>query len=114
MGPRVTKLHDRLLIADDGDVLTLGTSLNGVGKTTTVMSPVPPPARDSLKDEYERLWASATLVGPEPPKDVDEDGEGRQTVHRAATTTAPRTVKLIDATPSSAGPTGHAVRPDDA
>lgn len=50
-----TGLHDRVLMADDGDVLTVGTSLNGVGKTTTVVSPMPSPARESLRDEYERL-----------------------------------------------------------
>ena len=61
-----TELHDRIIIADDGDVLTIGTSLNGVGRTTTVMTPIPPPARESLRREYERLWSEATLVGPEP------------------------------------------------
>ncbi len=39
----------------DVDVLTVGTSINGVGKTTTVVSPMPSPARESLRDEYERL-----------------------------------------------------------
>ncbi|MDG4796958.1 hypothetical protein [Micromonospora sp. WMMD1082] len=67
-------LHDRVLIADDGDVLTVGTSLNGVGRTTTVMTPIPSPARKSLRDEYERLWSEATLVGPSPTEDeADED-----------------------------------------
>jgi hypothetical protein len=61
-----TELHDRILIADAGDVLTIGTSLNGVGRTTTVMTPIPPPARESLRREYERLWSEATLVNPEP------------------------------------------------
>lgn len=69
-------LHDRVLMADDGDVLTVGTSLNGVGRTTTVVSPMPSPARESLRDEYEHLWEDATLVGPQPDDDVDtDDGE---------------------------------------
>jgi hypothetical protein len=69
-----TELHDRVLVADDGDVLTVGTSLNGVGRTTTVMTPIPSPARESLRDEYERLWSEATLVGPSPAEeDADED-----------------------------------------
>ncbi|WP_148639698.1 MULTISPECIES: hypothetical protein [Brachybacterium] len=72
-----TGLHDRVLVADDGDVLTVGTSLNGVGKTTTVVSPMPSPARESLRDEYEHLWVEATLVGPQPEdEDADaDDGE---------------------------------------
>jgi len=70
-----TGLHDRVLIADDGDVITVGTSLNSVGRTTTVMSPLPSPARESLRDEFERAWADATLVGPEPNGDTEEDDE---------------------------------------
>jgi len=67
-------LHDRVLIADDGDVLTVGTSLNGIGRTTTVMTPIPSPARESLRHEYERLWSEAALVGPNPVKEgADED-----------------------------------------
>ncbi|MEU8166837.1 hypothetical protein AB0B97_10015 [Micromonospora sp. NPDC049004] len=77
-------LHDRVLIADDGDVLTVGTSLNGIGRTTTVMTPIPSPARESLRDEYERLWSEATLVGPstaeeeadEAPNNVGEPEAG--------------------------------------
>lgn len=71
-----TELHDRVLMADDGDVLTVGTSLNGVGRTTTVISPVPSPARESLRAVYEGLWSSASLVGPQPKQDREEqDGE---------------------------------------
>lgn len=72
-----TGLHDRVLLADDGDVITVGTSLNGVGRTTTVMSPMPSPARESLRDEYDRLWADAKLVGPEP-EDDEEPVDGGQ------------------------------------
>jgi len=68
-----TGLHDRVLVADDGDVLTVGTSLNGVGRTTTVMSPMPSPARESLLNEYERLWVDATLVGPQSDEDGQDD-----------------------------------------
>lgn len=56
------QLHDRLLLSDDGDVLTVGTSLNGVGRTTTVMTPIPSPARESLRAEYEQIWSEARLV----------------------------------------------------
>jgi len=46
-----TKLHDRVLLTNEGDVLTIGTSLNGVGRTTTVMTPIPRPAREALAEE---------------------------------------------------------------
>jgi len=65
------KLHDRVLLADEGDVLTIGTSLNGVGRTTTVMTPIPTPAREALAEEYARLWEEADLVGPEPVVQVE-------------------------------------------
>lgn len=68
-----TALHDRVLLADDGDISTIGTSLNGVGRTTTVMSPMPSPTRNALRDEYDRLWADASLVGPEPDEDEDDE-----------------------------------------
>ena len=69
-----TELHDRYLLADDGPVLTLGTSLNGVGRTTTVLTPMPSGAREVLRETYERLWADASLVGPQPVED-ETDGE---------------------------------------
>ncbi|SUA14147.1 Uncharacterised protein [Mycolicibacterium aichiense] len=77
-----TKLHDRILLTEDGAVLTLGTSLNSVGTTTTVMSPMPSPARESLRELCEQLWSEATLVGPqivevEPDDDgLDEENNG--------------------------------------
>jgi hypothetical protein len=78
-------LHDRLLIADDDElVMTLGTSLNGVGKTTTVLSEMPATACAALRDEYAKLWAEAELVGPPPVEDEqlededDQEDEGDQ------------------------------------
>lgn len=73
-----TRLHDRVLVAEDGSTYTLGTSLNGVGRTTTVFSPMPAPASEALSEEYEEVWESAELVGPQPPDDEDDaagDGE---------------------------------------
>jgi hypothetical protein len=73
-----TGLHDRYLIADDGGVMTLGTSVNGVGKTTTVMSEMPATASNALRDEYAQLWAEAELVGPPPVEDEQLEDEGDQ------------------------------------
>lgn len=69
-----TELHDRVLLADQGDVMTLGTSLNGVGRKTTVLAPLPSPAREALRQEYDRLWMEATLVGPVGPVSVQPGG----------------------------------------
>ena len=37
------------------------------------MTPIPSPARETLRVEYERLWTEATLVGPPPIEAEDED-----------------------------------------
>lgn len=71
-----TGLHDRYVFADDKNAFMLGTSLNGVGKTTTVLVPIPSPARESLRDTYERLWAEATLIGPQPVAEEQDEGDG--------------------------------------
>lgn len=67
------ELHDRVVIGDEGDVYTLGSSLNGVGRKTTVFTPMPDSAAQALEDEYEELWEAATLVGPTPPPVEDDD-----------------------------------------
>lgn len=69
-----TELHDRILVTDDETVLTLGTSLNGVGRTTTVLTPMPPTAGDVLRAKYAEIWENASLVGPQPDEE-DEDEE---------------------------------------
>ncbi|MDS1116385.1 hypothetical protein RD149_21815 [Gordonia westfalica] len=80
------ELHDRLLIADDEEepILTLGTSLNGVGRKLTVLSPVPSSEHSTLRDAYETIWENAELVGPEYDEDEalddeDSDNEGPDT-----------------------------------
>ncbi|ODR15989.1 hypothetical protein BHQ23_31490 [Mycobacterium gordonae] len=73
-----TALHDRVLIADaEEQVLTLGTSLNGVGKVTTVLSPMPEKAREVLRADYAQLWNDAELVGP-PTRTMQEDEAERE------------------------------------
>lgn len=72
-----TELHDRILVTDDETVLTLGTSLNGVGRTTTVLTPMPPTAGDVLRAKYAEIWNSASLVGPQPVE-ADEDDDADQ------------------------------------
>lgn len=67
-----TQLHDRVLIADDGAVTTLGTSMNGVGKKTTVLTPMPSPANETLREEYKQIWDAADLVGPQRNEEEDQ------------------------------------------
>lgn len=70
------QLHDRVLIAADGSVLTLGTSLNGVGRKLTVLSPIPRNQCDVFHETYEQIWDSATIVGPLPDDNESDEGVG--------------------------------------
>lgn len=56
-------LHDRMLIAETGDVFMLGASLNTVGVANTVFMRVPEPAAAALRTQVEDLWQSAEVVG---------------------------------------------------
>jgi hypothetical protein len=68
-----TEVHDRYLLADDGSVMSLGSSLVGVGRKTTVLTPLASPASAvaALRDEYEQMWERAELVGPQPTEHDD-------------------------------------------
>ena len=57
-----TELHDRAVITDEGEIYTIGTSLNGIGRTATTMVTMPSSVRDSLKQEYEQLWEDGTPI----------------------------------------------------
>ncbi|GAB2684611.1 hypothetical protein GCM10027070_25550 [Barrientosiimonas humi] len=64
-------VHDRVVVTDDSKVFTLGTSLNGIGKKTTILSPVPEPAATSLAKHYACLWQNADPV--KLPHAADDD-----------------------------------------
>jgi len=55
-------VHDRFSIPSSGSIEMLGTSLNGVGKKTTVLVPIEPPIADQIREAHETLWAEATPV----------------------------------------------------
>lgn len=57
-----TELHDRAVLTDEGEVYTIGTSLNGIGRTATTMVTMPSSVRDRLKQEYEQLWENGTPI----------------------------------------------------
>jgi len=59
-------LHDRLVIHHDGSVDTLGTSMNSVGRHTTVYTPMLGPAAASLSEEYEGVWKGAEILTAPP------------------------------------------------
>lgn len=66
---RATKsreLHDRCVIADDGQVLMLGTSLTGVGEHLSVIYPLPDTVAPKFRTGIEKIWASAEQVEPQP------------------------------------------------
>jgi hypothetical protein len=64
--------HDRVVLGAKGS-FTLGTSLNGVGTTTTVLTPLPPAAADALRAETESIWSGATPLVEEANVEVSED-----------------------------------------
>jgi len=55
-------LHDRLIVGEDGEVWTLGASLNSVATTSTVIVPVPQAGADALRQQAETLWHGAEEV----------------------------------------------------
>jgi len=55
-------LHDRLIVGEDGEVWTLGASLNSVATASTVIVPVPQAGADALRGQAEHLWAAAEQV----------------------------------------------------
>lgn len=63
-------LHDRVIVSAEGEVLTIGSSINGLHKHTTALVQVPAPGAATMKNYYERLWSAATPLGASP---TDED-----------------------------------------
>lgn len=68
-------LHDRQVFTEDKKVFMLGTSLNGVGKSTTMLSPVPEPGASAMNDHYSTLWDAAVSIAL-PETAVKSDGPG--------------------------------------
>ena len=69
-------LHDRLIISDD-QVLTIGTSINTIGRQhPTVLTPLPDLAADTFREHAEKWWEEAALLAAYPPYE-DEEDEGQ-------------------------------------
>lgn len=60
-------LHDRFIIGDQG-VHTVGASWNSVGKSLTLLSPLPQIAADRIIDAAEEWWDKAAAVEPSTPR----------------------------------------------
>jgi hypothetical protein len=64
-------LHDRFVLASDS-VWTIGSSLNGIGKSLTVITPIRGQEGDALRAKLEEQWDAAMLLQPNdlgPPND---------------------------------------------
>ncbi|MFF3489405.1 hypothetical protein ACFYXC_40170 [Streptomyces sp. NPDC002701] len=62
------ELHDRRVIAADGTVQLIGTSINGVGRHETSMVTPEIAIAKAYRDSSEKLWAGAEKVEPQPLK----------------------------------------------
>lgn len=58
-------LHDRFFIADVGDVLVFGSSLNSISKRPGVVTPIADEtASGAIRNSYEQLWLTASQILP--------------------------------------------------
>jgi hypothetical protein len=64
-------LHDRLIVGEDGEVWTLGASLNSLATTSTVIVPVPPAGAAALRQQVGALWDGAEGVHTTLPPEGD-------------------------------------------
>lgn len=69
------ELHDRMVVAEDGRVWTLGMSLNGIQrrKSVTVLTPMPDAAALTLSTDARAWWDQAQPILDE--KQVEEDDQ---------------------------------------
>ncbi|KPM55666.1 hypothetical protein ACG83_10275 [Frankia sp. R43] len=67
------RVHDRFLVSDDDSVYTLGGSLSTVGKSTTVITPVPESGADGIRSRIEEWWKKAEIIAPIPVEEGEDD-----------------------------------------
>jgi hypothetical protein len=70
-----TAIHDRLIVGENGEVWTLGASLNSVGHVNTMIIPVPEAGATALRVQAEGLWGKAEPVGRSQGSDSAPDGQ---------------------------------------
>lgn len=60
--------HDRFIIPEDGQVLAIGASMNGVGSRHSIMTEISGPPADAIRAHFEEAWKDAeAIVPPERP-----------------------------------------------
>ena len=53
--------HDRFVLAEDGRVFTIGTSLSGVGGSITLLCPIPEAAAAAVRTRADEWWSAEPL-----------------------------------------------------
>lgn len=61
------KMHDRFLKDVDGKVYSIGTSINGIGKRTSMMIKIPQCIQEEALNYIDNLWQSAETIEPKAP-----------------------------------------------
>ena len=61
---RSEALHDRCVIAANGSIRLLGTSLTGIGKHLTTITPLPPAATKPFAKHLHAMWDKGERVEP--------------------------------------------------
>lgn len=69
------ELHDRFVIPAVGPVTMIGMSLNGVGSTVTIITPIGDQG-GAVRDAYEELWDAAEVLATSVDPVDGDDGEG--------------------------------------
>jgi hypothetical protein len=65
------KMHDRFITDTDGSVYLLGSSINGIGKHTSMLIQCPEIIRQSALNEIKDLWKTAAPILPKLPGTQD-------------------------------------------
>ncbi len=71
------ELHDRRIVAADGSVQLIGTSINGIGRHATSLVTPESGIAKVYREGSERLWAAAEKIEPQSPTSpIDTPGVG--------------------------------------
>lgn len=65
-------LHDRYLIPTNGPLRGLGTSLNSIGRSITVLTTLGADSSHALREIYEQKWSDAEVLEPAPAAEVPQ------------------------------------------
>ncbi|MGP5581711.1 hypothetical protein ACTXOF_14455 [Glutamicibacter arilaitensis] len=63
-------LHDRYVIPAEGNIVMLGTSLNGIGKKISTVTTIGDGPSELLREHYEEVWKKAEIIKPSVTSDI--------------------------------------------